>query len=45
MGLAELCRLTAALPREATPQQIVDELIRAELRHKDDVAVVAIRVG
>ncbi len=44
-GLAELCRLTSALPLDAGPQMIVDELTRHEGRHKDDVAVVAIHIG
>jgi serine phosphatase RsbU (regulator of sigma subunit) len=44
VGLAELRRLAAALPSDATPQAIVDQLTHTELRHKDDVAVVAIRI-
>jgi PAS domain S-box-containing protein len=43
-GLAELSRLTEALPVGATPRSIVDELSSATQRHADDVAVVAIRI-
>lgn len=43
-GLAELVRVTSALPVEASPRDIVDALTEAARRHDDDVAVVAIRI-
>jgi PAS domain S-box-containing protein len=43
-GLAELVRLTDALPADAPPRVIVDTLTSSALRHNDDVAVVAIRI-
>jgi serine phosphatase RsbU (regulator of sigma subunit) len=45
LGLAELARLTASLPTDAGPQTIVERLTAAGAQHKDDVAVVAIRIG
>jgi serine phosphatase RsbU (regulator of sigma subunit) len=44
-GLAELCRITAALPPDAGPRTIVTELSDAALRRADDIAVVAIRIS
>ena len=43
-GLAQLCRLTAALPSEASPETIIQALTGAVVRHDDDVAVVALRI-
>lgn len=40
-GLAELCRLTASAPADATPRRLIETLTRAAVRHGDDVAVVA----
>lgn len=40
-GLAELSRIAAALPLDATPREIIDSLTAAAIRHDDDVAVVA----
>ncbi len=46
VGLAQLRRQTSRLARDATPQQIIDELTGSgRRRHKDDVAVVAIRIA
>ncbi|SHG24341.1 PAS domain S-box-containing protein [Jatrophihabitans endophyticus] len=43
-GLAELCRLAAALPLDASPRQLIERLTAAAVRHSDDVAVVAMRI-
>ncbi|WP_375491465.1 SpoIIE family protein phosphatase [uncultured Jatrophihabitans sp.] len=43
-GLDELCRLATELPADATPRTIVDTLSGAAAGHKDDLAVVAIRI-
>ena len=43
-GLAELQRLLASLPAEATPREIIDTFTDAAVRHSDDVAVVAMRI-
>jgi PAS domain S-box-containing protein len=44
-GLAELRRITAALPPDASPWAIVRELSDAAQRRADDVAVVAVRIA
>lgn len=43
-GLAQLCRLTAELPADASPQTIIAAVTRDVVRHTDDVAVVALRI-
>ena len=43
-GLAELSRLAAALPLDASPATIIETLTGAAVRHNDDVAVVAMRI-
>ncbi len=43
-GLAELHRLLASLPAEASPRDIIDTFTDAAVRHSDDVAVVAMRI-
>ena len=43
-GLAELLRLTEALPVDARPAEIVEALTSAAIRNDDDVAVVAVRI-
>jgi PAS domain S-box-containing protein len=45
LGLAELSRLTAALPVDASPRVVVAKLTETTEQYTDDVAVVAIRIG
>ena len=45
LGIADLSRLTASLPVGATPREVVDALTAAAEHHKDDVAIVALRIA